>query len=237
MRRFRETILRRAAFTVAQTPQAGKELSELVPGLAPVVVSNPVELPDPAPLTGDPCVLFTGRLSREKGLAGLLQAWKLVLEAVPGARLSLAGVGGAYRSVERELRSTVAEDPALAASVSFLGWVAETDPLLRAHDVFVLPSHTEGLSNALLEGIAQGRVVVASNIAPNMYVLGDDFPLLYEVGDAAALARALIDALTNDALRQEARARALQNAARFSLETVLDRCEELIDDAARSPRN
>lgn len=237
VRRLRERILRRAAWVVTQTPTAGDELLALVPSLKIELLPNPVLAVEARPLTGEPAVLFAGRLAVEKGLFALMEAWKAVLLEIPEARLVLAGVGGAYRSVESELRSVIKEDPALAATVHLPGWVGNLGDWFDRHDVFVLPSITEGLSNSLLEACARGRVVVASDIGPNRFVLGDDYPLLFQAEDPLTMSTALKTALTDPDVRKRAARAALENSTRFSMKGFLDRCEGLITDAARSSRH
>ena len=188
---FRRLLMRRAAFLAAQTEQGAEELSHLVDRSRIVVVPNPVEAVDPPPLSGVPRVVYTGRLSEEKDLFRLLEAWRTIVAERPDAVLTLVGEGGRYRSVEAQLRHRVSEDPLLRHSVTFTGWVADVAPLLAGSDVYVLPSLTEGMSNSLLEACAWGRVVVASDIASNRAVRGDDHPLLLTAGDTPSLVEAL----------------------------------------------
>jgi glycosyltransferase involved in cell wall biosynthesis len=236
-RSVRSRILRRAARVVAQTPTAAEELVESVPRVKVEVLPNPVAPTDAPELTGTPGALFCGRLAAEKGILTLLESWKGVVESIPDAKLVIAGTGGDYRSVESEVRAVISGDPMLKASVLLPGWVENPGEWFDRHDVFVLPSTTEGLSNSLLEACAKGRVVVASNIAPNRFVLGDDYPLLFRAGDPVGLRDALTKAFSDEDVRREAAAAVLVNSARFSLEGFLDGCERLIMDAARSTRN
>ncbi len=89
------------------------------------------------------------------------------------------------------MRHRVSDDPVLPHSVTFTGWVADVAPLLAGSDVYVLPSLAEDMSNSLLEACAWGRVVVASDIASNRAVLGNDEPLLFIAGDTLSLVEAL----------------------------------------------
>ena len=138
--------------------------------------------------------------------------------------------------MESQLRVAVAGDDALRESVTVTGWVPSVEPYYRANDVFVLPSREEGMSNALLEACAHGRVVVASDIPPNRAVLGDDYPLLFPVGNIEALADRLLTAADPAAARDEARKLVLARIPEFSVSSVSGRLERLIDAADR-PRN
>jgi len=98
--------------------------------------------------------------------------------------------------------------------------------------VFVLPSRSEGMSNALLEACAWGRVVVASDIPSNRAVLGDGYPLLFPPGDAEALAECLARALDPlDPVRGVAAGLVRERTGEFSTEAVVGDLEELIDAA------
>lgn len=105
--------------------------------------------------------LFVGRLSREKGLMELMEAWRSIQHAV----LLVAGpdmeghpwnVGPAARQF--------AERNRLPSPVKFLGSVADVAPLLRIADVVVQPSHFEALGLSAIEALASGVPVVASAV-------------------------------------------------------------------------
>jgi glycosyltransferase involved in cell wall biosynthesis len=196
--------LRRADFLIGQTDAAADELQAFAPPGRIRVIHNPLPTAEPATLSGRPNAVFTGRLAKQKDLGVLLEAWRSVVARIPAARLSLVGSGGAYGSVESELRDAVHVNEWLRASVTFSGWVADVRPWLAAADVYVLPSRSEGLSNALLEACAWQRIVVASDIASNREVLGDDYPLLFRTGDARDLAAALLRAFEDDDVRAAA---------------------------------
>src|SRR4051794_32971881 len=184
-------LLRQARFLVAQTPGVTAPLEGVAPAERVAVMQNPVEVQaSPAPLSGSPTALFAGRFAREKDLMCLLQAWSHISAQNAHARLTLAGAGGGFRSIEPELREAVIGDENLNRSVHFPGWLSDVAGELGRNDVFVLPSRDgEGMSNALLEACAAGRVVVASDIEPNRAVLGDDYPLLFRASDTESLAK------------------------------------------------
>jgi glycosyltransferase involved in cell wall biosynthesis len=229
-------LLQRAAFLLAQTPEVAAELRGVAAEERVGLLPNPVVLPVNTPgLSGEPRALYAGRLSAEKDLLSLLDAWRTVLEERPEAALTLAGSGGAFRSVEADVRAAVERDPALRRTVTLTGWVDRVEPYYEESDVFVLPSREEGMSNALLEACAFGRIAVASNIPANRAVLGEDYPLLFAPGDSAALAAALRHALDpRDALRDEARERVVKRIRQFSVDSVVEQLESMIDAADSS---
>jgi glycosyltransferase involved in cell wall biosynthesis len=230
--RLRRRVLRRARFLVAQTAAGAEEFRDVAGPDRIAVLPTPVDGTTAAPpLDGRPRAVFVGRLASEKNLERLLDAWRAVVARIPDARLTMVGEGGAYRSVEDVLRNTVERDPVLTNTVAFTGWVDDPMPIVSTADVFVLPSHTEGMSNALLEALARERVVVASDIPGNRSVLGDDYPLLFEPTDTESLARMLIAALTDDAVRDDVLARLRRRAGMFELDTVTEQLASLIEAA------
>lgn len=220
--------LRRADFLVGQTSESALELEAFAPPERIRVVHNPMPPGGSAGLNGRPHAVFTGRLVAQKNLPLLLEAWESVLARLPEARLTLVGDGGPYGSVEDELRATVAAATALSESVAFTGWVDDVVPYLRAADVYVFPSRSEGMSNALLEACAWGRIVVASDIAPNRAVLGDDYPLLFPSGDREALADALTRAFEDPEARAAATAAIGRRREELSSGSAVARYEEVL---------
>jgi glycosyltransferase involved in cell wall biosynthesis len=160
--------------------------------------------------------IFVGRLSDEKNLDVLIRAWKDVRAKFEGARLLILGAGGAYRNVEARLRDLV-EELGLAKSVQFLGHVDRAKDYVLASDVFVLPSRTEGMSNALVEALACGAAIVATDIPGNTELCTDrENALLVPVGDVVATAAAIEEILASPMLAER-----LGKAARRTAEERL----------------
>lgn len=233
--RARTSLHSRTRF-LAQTEFAAGELLEALPNARVSVVPNPVEDWEPWSLTGEPHVAFLGRFSEEKDLAVLLRAWLAIAEKHADARLVLAGSGGAYRSTEDEVRRVVAAVPLLTSSVALPGWV-DAQHVLRSADVFVLPSHSEGMSNALLEACAAGRVAVAAAIPQNLDLLGKDYPLLFAPGSAESLRGCLELALFDSRVRAEARRAALSILPEHRPARVVQSILEIAELDARRARH
>ncbi len=164
-------------------------------------------------------VVYTGRLDRAKGLRELLDAWPAILRQHGGARLWLVGEGP-YRD---ELYQRI-KDAELQHSVCMPGTFDDVSDLLAAADLFVLPSYAEGLSLSLLEAMAHGVPVVASDVPGNRQVIADaSTGRLVPPRDAAALSRVMLELLDNPAgataLGQAGRRRVEQA---FSLERMAD---------------
>jgi glycosyltransferase involved in cell wall biosynthesis len=114
----------------------------------------------------DLVVAFCGRLARGKRLGTLLRA--LGDPAGGATRLLVAGDGPERAGLER-----LAAELGLGERVAFLGALEDVRPVLRAADLFALPSASEGMSRALVEAMACGVAPVVSGIAANREVVTD----------------------------------------------------------------
>jgi glycosyltransferase involved in cell wall biosynthesis len=181
--------------------------------------------------------VFVGRLSEEKNLDLLIAAWAEVCRKFPDAQLLMLGAGGAYRNVEANLHELVSRLD-LADSVTFRGHVDRAKDYVTAADVFVLPSRTEGMSNALVEAMACGAAIVATDIPGNAEICSDgDNALLVPVGDRAALVEAITRILESPSLAERL-GRAARKKAEDDLSvdhmvsSYLDAYEELLATAS-----
>ena len=162
----------------------------------------------------DRLVIYSGRLSSEKNLDVLLRAWAEVRRSVPDAHLLLAGAGGAFRNVERDLHNLV-KDLQLGSSVHFLGHVSNLGEYLLAADLFVLPTSREGMSNSLVESLAAGNAIVTTGIEANREVVRDgETALMVPPREVEALARAIVRVLGSKELGCRLGARAREQAER-----------------------
>jgi glycosyltransferase involved in cell wall biosynthesis len=148
-----------------------------------------------------PTVLFLGVLREEKGIHTLLDAFDRVAEAVPEARLEIAGDGPEFGAVRRRVLGS-----SWANRVSMLGNVARNrvPEAMRDCTVYCLPSHGDPFPQSALEAMACGKPLVATEAGGLGYIV--DAPRggrMVAVGAADALARALIEIL---AATPEARA-------------------------------
>ena len=166
-----------------------------------------------------PRVVFTGRLHPQKNLDVLLDAWPRVARATR-AHLILVGHGP-----ERERLAERARTLGIADRVQFAGPLADPAEVLRAADVFVLPSVAEGMSNSLLEAMATALPCLASGIGGNTDLLADGpCGVLVPTNDPEVWSAALIGLLTDPerAGRLGASARS-RIEAEFALPIVVDR--------------
>lgn len=173
-----------------------------------------------------PLVVAVGTLDAVKGHRHLLEAWPEVRRAIPSAQLVLVGDGPLREELPRR-----AAGLGLGDSVRFLGFRSPARPFAAAADVFVLPSLTEGMPNAVLEAMCLGRAIVASRVGgvPELIQEGES-GLLVPPGDARALSAA-ITALLGDAPRREAlgQAAAARAHTRFSVQAMVEATEAVYD--------
>jgi sugar transferase (PEP-CTERM/EpsH1 system associated) len=169
-----------------------------------------------------------GRLVRIKDHETMLGAAEKLAESGTDVRVLLVGSGP-----EREkLQSRAAG--ALAGRVCFVGDSDRVPKILNAMDVFVLPSLGEGMSNTLLEAMACGKPVLATNVGGNPEVIGENgLEWLFTPGDTEWLAQKLRLLARDPALIHQlgtaARGRAIES---FRLDHMLENYRSLYRDLA-----
>jgi colanic acid/amylovoran biosynthesis glycosyltransferase len=144
-------------------------------------------------------MISVGRLSPEKGQAGLLQAFAKLRAAHPELQLRLVGDGPDRASLE-----TLAKELGLSDAVTFAGRLPEGETLaeIARADLLVLPSFMEGLPIVLMEAMAAGVPIIASRVAgiPEL-VEDDETGLLFTPSNWDELALRINLLLGDDALR------------------------------------
>jgi glycosyltransferase involved in cell wall biosynthesis len=179
-------------------------------------------------------VLYVGNFtqgSHHKGFDILLPAWANVAQAVPDARLVIAGGGDAtpWKRLAVELKC--------GESVDFVGHVTDLAPLYLSSGVFVLPSRGEGISNALLESQSYGIPAVVSDIPGNLAVVKERRNgIVIPVEDVPAFSKAIIRMLEDRELRRKMGDRArFEITAKFSIESVARKYELLYQTLRATP--
>ena len=138
--------------------------------------------------TGAPLVGFVGRLTGQKGVTVLLNAFATVLSALPTARLLLIGDGPQRAKLE-----ALARELQIATAVHFAGWRADAQAQLAKLNVLAIPSLWEGFGLVTLEAMLAGVAVVASRVSalPEI-VLDGETGVLVPAANAPKLAAALL---------------------------------------------
>jgi glycosyltransferase involved in cell wall biosynthesis len=175
---------------------------------------------------GERVVAVLSRLSRLKGLEFFLQAAASLAPRFPGVRFLVVGDNTIDVGYRGELAAYAAR-LGLAERVIFTGFRSDVPELLAATTVSVLPSLTEGLSNALLEAMAAGVPVVATSVGGNPETVVDGVTgLLVPPRDPDALATAIARLLLDPGLAAslgQAGHRRLHSV--FSLERMVSETE------------
>lgn len=133
-----------------------------------------------------------GRLVKKKGFSVLLQAWSKVVARHPQLTLTLAGEGP-----EREALQQSISELYLVNSVNMLPWVENISDFIDNHDIFILPSLDEPFGLVVIEAMARGKIVIASDCDGPVEILGTDSPFLFASGDAHDLATKVNYVLAN----------------------------------------
>ncbi|RPF42750.1 glycosyltransferase involved in cell wall biosynthesis [Thermodesulfitimonas autotrophica] len=140
-----------------------------------------------------PVAAVVAELSRVKNHEQIFRAWRLVVRELPEAVLLVAGEGERRRVLEG-----LAAQLGIAAHVRFLGFYRDIPALLSVADAVVLTSKREGLPRVILEAMAAGRPVVATDVRGNRDLVVDgETGYLVRVGDVAGTAAAVLRLLRN----------------------------------------
>jgi len=143
--------------------------------------------------TPGPNLVVAGRLRKEKGFDLLVDAMLVVVQKIPGAHLTILGEGPDAAKLKEQ-----AHRLGLDEKIDFLGFVQNPWMYMGNADLFVLPSRAEGLPNSLLEALALGTPVVASDCVDAMRELQslDQRIVLFPPENPAAMADAIVSALS-----------------------------------------
>lgn len=167
-----------------------------------------------------PVVLSAGRLVDQKDFATLLRAFARVRRSRV-ARLMILGEGKQRAGLE-----ALARELDIAADMDLPGWQTNPHAFMARAGVFVMSSTWEGFGSVLVEALASGCPVVSTDCpsGPAEILAGGKFGALVPVGDAPALAQAILTTLDTPPDRARLQAR----AADFSIDMVTDQYLELL---------
>jgi glycosyltransferase involved in cell wall biosynthesis len=181
-----------------------------------------------------PLIGVVARMTEQKAHAVLLDALPLIRARVPGITCLMIGDGVLRSALEDRARAL-----GVADACRFLGARTDVARLLATVDLAVLPSRSEGLPFAVLEAMAVGTPVVATNVGGVAEVVQDGVTgRLVRRGDAGALAAAIVSLLT-DAGRSRAMGLAATRRVRteFPLTGMVTAIEHVYDETLASGRH
>lgn len=164
------------------------------------------------------------RIAEQKGITYLLQAMPTILNRFPGLSLVIAGDGNLTNALKQEARSLE-----ISNNVFFIGPRLDIPELLKLFDLYVLPSLWEGLPMVLLEAMAAGCAIIATDVGGNSQAIKNGHNgILVEPRNPQQLAGAIITLIESPDLRKIFIRNAYQTFhERFSADIMTKRYEEL----------
>jgi glycosyltransferase involved in cell wall biosynthesis len=200
-----------------------ESLMQWCPGVAEKITVIPNGIPldvfenaQPAELENVPGnvtrLVFVGRFEAQKDHATLLRA----LPSIPGAHLIFVGDGPLRPQLEQ-----MAQSFGVWNRVTFLGWRQDVGAILKASDIYVHSTHSDGFGIAACEAMAAGLPVVASDV-PGLAQLVAGVGILFPVEDDRALAYHLNALIQLPERRSEMRKAGVRRARQLSIENTVD---------------
>lgn len=185
------------------------------------------DIPFDVPLVGT-----IGELKRLKGQQDFVLAANEIAKNFPEARFVSVGADNSFKKDFRRDLKRLVKIFDLEDRFLFLDWVEETAPLLSALDIFVSASHSESFGLAILEAMASGKAIVATDTEGAKELLEDEKSgKLTEIREPLKLAEKIAEFLSDEDLRNDFGERAANAARRnFSLEKMIERTEKLYRD-------
>ena len=175
-----------------------------------------------------------GRLREEKGHSILLDSAVIVKAQKPNVKFVIIGSGGLWDSLHQK-----AERLELSETVIFAGPRQDVESLYGIMDLFVLPSLWEGLPTVILESMASGVAVVATDIPGTRELIqAGQTGWLAKPRDPVSLAACILEALNNPTKRATFAQIALQDVVpRFSMEYIAKQYEQMYNQLRFNTKN
>lgn len=175
----------------------------------------------------DKVIMFVGRLVKEKGIIELLEAFK----GLENKNYKLLLVGGLLSSErDKETYDYISRIVSENSSIIMAGSRSDINDVLYMSNLFVLPSYREGMPRSIIEAMAMGKPVIATNIRGcREEVVDGETGYLVEVGNSEQIKNKIIEILENLELERSMGIKARQRAEElFDEDIVLDRQIEVI---------
>ena len=186
-----------------------------------------VELPSPLN-PENKTIVAMGRLTPQKGFDLLLDAFARIASVHPDWQLLILGEGELREELEAQK-----DRLGLQNRVAMPGIVSDPFPLLKKCDLFVLSSRYEGFGNVIIEAMACGLPVIATDCpsGPNEIIVDGVNGILVPNQDTPALATAMSNLIKSDRQRFQLATAAKKSLDRFELSNIVQQWEQLIDAA------
>lgn len=250
MKPFHRFALNNVSKTIAVSPAVAANLEKLFPKEKIALISNGInmtdsvgtrenlnkefrflhDIPFDAQLVG-----IVGELKVLKGQRDFVLAAQTLAQKFPDARFVVVGKDNSMQQEFRRELKRLVKILNLEERFLWLNWVEDTAPLLAALDVFVSASHTESFGLAMLEAMASGKAIVATETggAKELIENGKTGKLV-PIKEPVQLAEAIGEFLEDENQRQTLGKNARENAKeRFNLEKMIDETEKLYEELCR----
>lgn len=164
-----------------------------------------------------PFFLYVGRLEKKKNTPALIEALSIIRENYPEIKEKLLLIGDASFGYD-EVKFMI-EEYDLEREVMMPGWIEEEDMpyIFEAASAFVFPTKYEGFGIPMLQAMACGLAVAASDIEV-LHEVASDAAIYFDYNDSCSIALAMRSLVAEDNLRQELRQKGLERVKKFNFE-------------------
>jgi N-acetylgalactosamine-N,N'-diacetylbacillosaminyl-diphospho-undecaprenol 4-alpha-N-acetylgalactosaminyltransferase len=173
-----------------------------------------------------PYILNVGRLDiKTKGLDVLLRAFLIISKTYPDIYLVIVGDGK-----DRENIINLAKSLQIAEKVILAGWQKNPFQYMKDAELFILSSNYEGWPNVIIEAMAQGCPVIATDCetGPKEIIKGNEFGILAPVNNSEEIARAALRILSDKNLKEYYKEMGIKRASEFDIEIIGKNYEDVI---------
>jgi glycosyltransferase involved in cell wall biosynthesis len=178
-----------------------------------------------------PIVGSVGRLHEQKGFDVLLKAFQIIIKSYPHPLFVIAGDGPLFDELNK-----LAKDLGIQESIVFLGSRSDVADVLKTYDIFVSSSRWEGLPGVVLESMAAGIPIVATDIPGTNEIIEDKINgLLVEPGNPEKLAEGILAMLSDRDVREKYATAAYKKLSDYSVQNIAKLYETVYQGIYKRP--
>lgn len=222
---------------VFQTRQAQDYYKPMLKNMSNIILKNPLN-PDfkVEPYQGEKQkkIVTAGRLSAEKNQSLLIEAFSKIADKYPDYKVEIYGEGPLRGELEALIKEKKMEN-----RVFLMGRVDNIQKYTASAEIFVLPSNSEGMPNALLEGMALGLACISTDCpigGPAMIINNNENGLLVPMNDVDKMSQAVEYMINNKEMAQSMGEKAKNIVNEYDAKTVCRQWEEYLVSVAEEKR-